>query len=114
MFNQTCLNENILPKLTDIRTHDPGVRNEDCTFKFGRDLLILNLDKFKQEFHQVTEETQSLEARLIEAERDDSLRFTIIEELNAIKRTTEEENTCRTIRVLNQMYIVQWLLHLFT
>ena len=104
VFNETCLNENLLPKYTDIRTHDPGVRYEDCTFKFRRDLLILNLDKSKQEFHQVTEEIRSLEARFNELVCNDSLRSSIIEELDSIKRTAKEETSCRTIRKLNRMY----------
>ena len=49
-FNRTCIKEDILPKFTEIRIHDPRVRYEDCTLRFRRDILNVNLTKCEEEF----------------------------------------------------------------
>ena len=36
VFNTVCLNENILPIYTNIRTHDPAARNEAFTLEYRK------------------------------------------------------------------------------
>ena len=33
-FNKTCINEQLLPKYTDIKVHDPAARQENSTKKY--------------------------------------------------------------------------------
>ena len=39
LFNNTCLNENILPSYTNINTHDPPARNERFTIEYRKQLI---------------------------------------------------------------------------
>ena len=39
VFNQTCLKENILPKYTNINTHDPAARADHITVEYRKQLI---------------------------------------------------------------------------
>ena len=45
LFNKTCLNEGLLPKYTNIRTHDPVARQERFTLEYRRELMVYQLKK---------------------------------------------------------------------
>ena len=47
--NKTCIEEDLLPSNTDIRTNDPGVRYNECTLQFRREVLHNNLKKCEDE-----------------------------------------------------------------
>ena len=39
LFNSTCLNENLLPRYSDIKLHDKAARKEAFTLKYRRKLV---------------------------------------------------------------------------
>ena len=59
MFNRTCLLENILPKYTNLRSTNPGLRYEDCTFKYRRDVLIKKLETCESELSEIVRDNPS-------------------------------------------------------
>ena len=40
IFNNVCLQENLLPKYMDIREHDPALRRSEITMSYRRNLLM--------------------------------------------------------------------------
>lgn len=58
VFNNTCIKENILPKYTNIRLHDPAARNQQFTVEYRKQLILRQI------------EIKSLELEEVELERN--------------------------------------------
>ena len=104
MFNITCLDENILPKYTDIGTAEPGVKYEDCTLRFRRDVLIRNLNKFESECKTVTDQMGETGNRVAKVLGESELLAPIKQKLDEIRNAAEGEASQRIIRKLNNLY----------
>ena len=39
IFNETCLEQGLLPKYSNIRLHDPAIRQRQCTLDLRRNLV---------------------------------------------------------------------------
>ena len=66
LFNETCIKESLLPKYTDVRTTDHGIRFEECTLQYHRRILEVNLEKSKNELGDDEREAPILERDLKE------------------------------------------------
>ena len=53
IFNNICIKENLLPKYTDIRPHDPAVRRSEFTLQYRRDLLLHQLEKKEKQIKEL-------------------------------------------------------------
>ena len=98
MFNRTCLDENLFPNYTDIRTADPGVRYEDCTLRFRRDVVIRNLNKCESECKTLTEQLRETGKRVAEALGESELLAPIKRKLDEIRTAAESEALQRMTR----------------
>ena len=60
VFNEICINENILPNYTRIRPHDPAARSEQCTMEYRKQLVKRQIKAKKEESENVQQELNTL------------------------------------------------------
>lgn len=104
VFNRICLQENILPTYTNIRTHDPAARDEQITVDYRielikrqiriRDAELIELEHFKSDC------LLNLERAL---PRQDH-RHPIIDELNELREQFNNGAKIRMTSKLNRLY----------
>ena len=82
VFNETCIKENILPKYTLFKLHDPAAKREDSTTEFRQKLIL----------RQITSAKEEIERLEIESEEQENLLKSklTVETLNQIKSYLEQ------------------------
>ena len=103
-FNKTCIEEDLLPSYTDIRTNDPGVRYNECTLQFRREVLHINLKKCEDELVTTNARINEIYQTVRDSIEDPQLRETVFEKLHECKQSAENETFQRTTRKLNGLY----------
>ena len=66
LFNETCINEELLPKYTNIRLHDPVAKEEKFTDEYRKELIKFQLEKHKAERDKITLNVQQLKDSIAE------------------------------------------------
>ena len=66
VFNQTCIQENILPKYTNINLHDKAAEDEEVTKEFRMKLVKRQLENGKIKLKEIDEETKEARGNLEE------------------------------------------------
>ena len=57
-FNETCLNDNLLPTYTNVRMHDDAVRSETFVLEFCRNIIERQISEQKVEVENLEHEVQ--------------------------------------------------------
>ena len=91
LFNKTCLNENLLPTYTNVRTHDPAARTEDITLEFRRKLIQRQIDLNQDQLANVTDKLSEAWTDFNQLQLDEALKQAI--------KTALEDNAAHTERV---------------
>ena len=81
VFNETCIQENILPKYTNINLHDEAVEHEEITREFRMKLVKRQLENGKTKLVEIEEETKEARGKLDEEIQDATLRTTIMDQI---------------------------------
>ena len=61
IFNKTCIEQGLLPKYSNIRLHDPAIRQRQCTLDFRRNLVAEQLKDKENELSKLEEEQRKLQ-----------------------------------------------------
>ena len=103
LFNKTCLSEGLLPKYTNIRTHDPVARQERFTLKYRRELIVYQLKKHEDDLNEIkiklSQAHQELSSRV-----DKPTKISIQEKLDELKHNKESGATSLITAKLNNLY----------
>ena len=70
VFHQTCISNDILPKFTDIRLHNPAVRRHQITLDFRKKLVEEQLKEREERVRELEAELKVLRAKLISEKVD--------------------------------------------
>ena len=55
MFNEICINEEMLPKYTYSKLHDPAAHKYNSTLEYRRDLVKRQITLCKNNIHSLTQ-----------------------------------------------------------
>ena len=103
-FNRKCLIENLLPKYTDIRTHDPAVRRQDFTVRYRKRLIEHQIEQKQLLLQQLVPEQQRLISAFDQSTLGADRKEEINTELRNILNQAEDSAKLRTLRKLNKLY----------
>lgn len=104
VFNKICLQENILPTYTNIRTHDPAARDEQITVDYRKELIkrqILIKDEELLELEHIKSDNL---LQLEHALPNHDQRHLIINELKELQEQFHHGAKIRTTSKLNRLY----------
>ena len=104
IFNQTCINENLLPHFTNIRLYDRAVQHSEPTLQFRRKLIEDEVNRKKQLLRdlyvQYSEALVQLDAEHVE----DSVRDSILAALAQLAAEHYDVVRTRVQRKLSRLY----------
>lgn len=104
VFNQTCLQENILPTYTNIRTHDPAARSEHITMEYRKKLLQRQIRIKEEEELHIQQQLRDLRSELSSYNLDADLKQNIEETLEQIQQQARRRTQSSTVKKLNILY----------
>ena len=81
VFNETCIQENILQKYTNINLHDEAAEHEEITKEFRMKLVKRQLENGKTKLTEIEQETKEARGKLEEYIQNATLRTRIIEQI---------------------------------
>ena len=103
IFNETCINEGLLPNYTNIKIHDPAARDQYFTKQYRRQLIDFQVTKCKNDIANFTVDIESLSKDLQE-KLPTHLKSTVFEKLNELQLNIEAQTSSRITKKLNALY----------
>ena len=103
-FNETCLEQGLLPKYSDIRLHDPAIRQRQCTLDFRRKLVEEQLKDKQIELVKLEEEQKTLQSDFATGTIDSDLKADIYRALHDNYVYYDSVVRDRTVKKLNKLY----------
>ena len=77
VFNRTCIKENLLPKYTNISTHDPAAREESVTVQYRKQLINRQIELKEAELEtleeSISEDYRNFHCMIADNEQRDSI-----------------------------------------
>ena len=64
VFNQTCINEGLLPKYTIFRLHDPAAKYHNTTTEFRKELIVRQITSAQNDINSLNEEFEKIKEML--------------------------------------------------
>ena len=103
-FNYTCLKENIWPKYTTIRHHDPGLKQDPNTNRYRKYLIERELEKCSATITSLTSEIDQLRTDINGLQIPTELKTPVETEITNILQNHELVTETRIIKKLNWLY----------
>ena len=104
LFNKTCIKEELLPKYTELRLHDPVAKEQKFTIEYRKELLKYQLKQCEENSTGLSKAIQNVKTAIMGNIRDDALRNAIFQKLNTIKQQEEVKIRQRITKKLNDLY----------
>ena len=104
VFNKTCIQENILPKYTNINLHDKAAEDEEVTKEFRMKLVKRQLENGKIKLTEIEEETKEARGKLDEYIQDATLRTRIIDQIEQNAEATHQKTQATMLKKLQTIY----------
>ena len=112
VFNETCLNENILPNYTNIRYHDPAVEYTSSALTYRKSLVRRELEEKKNLLIDLENHEKLHHEEFTNYDYDESIvtKPTIITLLNEVIDSANNVQKIKTLKKLNELYHGQVML----
>ena len=110
VFNNICLNENIMPTFTNIKHHDPAVVNTRQTLEYRKHLILSEIRKKEKNRVDVGRSRDSILEDIEEFQSDRELVVALHDALRLVIENCEKVQKIRTMKKLNELYNGQVLL----
>ena len=104
-FNETCLQEDILPNFTRIRHHDPAVGKTRTTLKYRRYLLEREIEKKKKIAVELNIQKEECLSNINSFSSNPQLKSNVMNELQRILENSNNVAKTKTIKKLNSLYL---------
>ena len=104
MYNETCIQENILPKYTNINLHDEAARDEEFTKDYRMKLVKRQLENGKRKLTEIEEETKETRRKLEEGVQDLTLRKRIIDQIEQNSERIHQKTQATMMKKLQSIY----------
>ena len=103
-FNRICLKENILPKYTKLRHHDPAVASTERTLKYRRYLIEREISCNDKKESEMEKAKESCIRDIREFNCNMDLKNSIFDALEVILRNTDNAVKSKTLKKINSLY----------
>ena len=104
VFNETCVQENILPKYSNINLHDEAAEHEEITKEFHMKLVKRQLANGKTKLVEIEHETKETRERLEKTIQDATLRTRIIDQIERNAETIHQKTQATMLKKLQSIY----------
>lgn len=104
VFNQTAIKENLLPKYTNIKTHDPAVKEKPFTKDYRRKLIHHQIEQKQKLLEELNETLCKLRETFAEYPIEKKVREEILEHLDLSAKNSDHANKIKTIKKLTKLY----------
>ena len=104
IFNQTCLKENILPKYSNIKTHDPAARNEAFTLEYRKQLVHRQIGEKKVQQSRLLDQLTDLFSSLRNFRLAEDRHQQIKTALHNLREHSREIAKSNILKKLNHLY----------
>lgn len=104
LFNRQCLNENILPTYTNIRLHDPAVKQAQFTNDYRKKLVENQIEVKLQLIEDLEAQLRNLYEKLHESSIPDETKNDILEQLDTNAKNSFHVNKLRVSKKLSNLY----------
>ena len=104
LFNEACLKEDILPKYTNIKVHDPAAKKKAFTKEYRKNLVTYQIISKRKIVQELQEELRKLHDELSECSIDATKRQQIESELEASFHNADHSNKLKIIKKLSNLY----------
>ena len=95
-FNETCLNENKLPIYSNVKPHDPAVKQQPFLKAFRKRLVEHQIETKKNVINELDQEIRGLETKLSETNMSPDVRKEVWDHLATTKANNEHLNKIKT------------------
>ena len=103
-FNETCIEQGLLPKYSNIRLHDPAIRQRQCTLDFRRNLVQEQLKDKKAELVRLEQEQKKFQSEFAKEDIGNKIRNDIYRALHENYVYYDSVVRDRISRKLNTLY----------
>ena len=104
LFNRQCLNEDILPKYTNIRPHDPAVRQAQFTKDYRKKLVENQIDGKLKLIKDLECQLHSLHEKLQKTDIPTLTKDAIVDQLNINADNSFHISKLRVSKKLSKLY----------
>ena len=99
-FNGLCLKEDLLPKFTNIKLHDPATRNEAFTKEFRRKLVQHQIEKKETQYTELRRKLNNLYEELNTSDLDENVKRDLY---ICLDEKTENCNHAHKVRIAKKL-----------
>ena len=103
MFNEICINEEMLPKYTYFKLHDPAAHKHSSTLEYRRDLVKRQITLSKNNIHSLNLESQKIRNNLESSITPEQLHE-LDNRLSVIINKSDYEHKLTLQKKLNNLY----------
>ena len=103
MFNEICINEEMLPKYTYFKLHDPAAHKYNSTLEYRRDLVKRQITLCKNNIHSLNLESQKIRNKL-ESSITPAQLHELDNRLSVIINKSDDEHKLTLQKKLNNLY----------
>lgn len=104
VFNETAINENLLPNYTRIKTHDPAVKDKHFTREYRLKLVEHQIDEKKRLIKVLEEKLSKLNEKFEKCHIEAKVREDIESHLDLSVKNSYHANQIKTIKKLSKLY----------
>ena len=104
IFNEVCINEDLLPTYTNINTHDPAARNKAFTKEYRRKLVFDQIETKKEAIRELSGKLVRLKEEFSGFEMEPDIRNGISEHFNTITDNCKHVNQLKITKKLSRAY----------
>lgn len=104
VYNETCIKEDILPKYTNLKLHDPAAKETSFTKEYRKNLVVYQIECKRKVVQALKDELQKLHDELSACQIDDIKRQQIERELESSFDNAEHSNKIKIIKKLSKLY----------
>ena len=104
LFNDICLNENILPKYTNVRLHDQRAKKQSFTETFRRNLVNHQKEIQEKRVSEIEKKLRRLQEALAESEVDDTIKRRLFAYLDEKCENCEHSDKIKVAKKLSKLY----------
>ena len=104
IFNNFCIQENLLPKFTNFRLYNRAVQRNESTLNFRRKLLIDETNQKKELLDELSQQLEDANASLRDFDACESLKDSARASLGEILESYEDAVKTRITRKLSALY----------
>ena len=103
-FNKTCLKENLLPKYSNFRNHDPAVARSRTTLEYRKYLVKREIEVHENKLCHAKEEKEYLDKKIDEFQFNLEAKNNLKINLDQMLMNFDNSEKAKIVKKLNNLY----------